>query len=80
MGRPGPYFLGVNMLTNVNTLVGKNFGIDFHIVVSNLRVIFVAYAFADDTDLIETAKYKWETIDHVVYQMQEALETWEGLI
>ncbi len=42
------------------------FGTDFKGALSNSWVVFVAYAFVDDTDIIETQKYPTNTLDSVM--------------
>ncbi len=40
----------------------------------------MAYAFVDDIDLIETAKYLQDNSEEALLQMQPALTLWNGMI
>ncbi len=46
--------------------------------ISESKLIFVAYDFVDDRDLIETTKY--DTLDEVMENMQKGMDTWGGMI
>ncbi len=43
-------------------------------------VVFVAFTFANNMDLIEAAKLYWELINHVAYQMKQDVDMWGGMI
>ncbi len=53
---------------------------NFKRAISGMRIDFVAYAFVDDTDFIKMVKSELENINHAVYQMQKAFNTWAELI
>ncbi len=48
----------------------KWFGTDFKGALSSQRVVFIAYAFVNDTDLIKTARYTQDDYKDVFIQMQ----------
>ncbi len=56
------------------------FGTDSCGEIGDLWVFFVEYAFVDYTDLLKQKKHELETINYVLYQMQEVPKMWEGLI
>ncbi len=76
----GAYVVGLNKFTYASEFEGRRVW-DSHTRASERgKCNFVAYAFIDDIDSIETAKNHKETIRHVMYQMQEGLDLWNGLI
>ncbi len=64
----------------LKALRNSSFGTDFKGALSFHRVVFVAYAFVDDTDLIKTSKFAQDDFDRVLLQMQKALDIWSGMI
>ncbi len=58
----------------MTALQKEGFEINFRGAIGNMHVASVAYAFVNDSDLIETAKNHRETIDHIMYQIQEAVD------
>ncbi len=58
----------------LQAIQAQEIGTDFWGAIGSMRVVFIAYAFVDDTDLIETITNDGETIHHVMYQMQESIE------
>ncbi len=64
----------------LNALQELGFGTDFQGALSSSCAAFVAFAFIDDTDLIETVKYSHDRFEDVGNQMQWALDLWSGMI
>ncbi len=51
-------------------LLEEGFSANFRELLNNSKVVFVAYAFFNDTDLMETAKFHAGLIDNAISQMQ----------
>jgi hypothetical protein len=48
--------------------------------ISNLALWIVCFAFVDDADTVQTAQTVEQTGEHVIQQLQPAVDRWEGLL
>lgn len=74
----GPAILAVVSSPVLDILLSEGFGTFFQTSITGEDVLFVGGSFVDDTDLVQTAKTKHDTITLVVELMQAADNTWEG--
>ena len=55
----------------------KGFGARINLPISLKIITFVGYAYVDDTDQVETAKYDGEHMNQIVKRMQKVVDCWE---
>ncbi len=53
----------------LQALQANGFGTNFHGAISESWIVFVAYAFVDDTDLIEAARFPSDTVVSREYEI-----------
>jgi ribonuclease HI len=62
----------------INMMRVAGFGATFLTAISVSLVVFVCYAFVDDTDVVHTAQDVHTTGEDILLQMQDVIDHWEG--
>ncbi len=76
----GPTFWVLISVTLLKAIREEGFGTNFCRAIGSIQIIFVAYAFINNTDLIQTMKNECENINSITYQRQEAADLWSASI
>jgi hypothetical protein len=76
----GPLIWAVVSSPLLDIMCEEGFGTFFKMSLSAQVICFVGYAFADDTDLVQTGKDGSETGLEILEQMQAGVNLWEGII
>ena len=74
----GPQIWALVSTLVLNLLRAKGYKAFFKAALSGMEIHFVGYGFADDVDLIVTAKDPMDDFKTVLNQMQGSLDTWAG--
>ena len=62
----------------IETMRTAGYGLNLTTALSYTLIIFMCYAFVDDTDIIHTAKEVTTSGTEVAEEIQKAIDTWEG--
>lgn len=64
----------------LESLQQKRYGAKFLTPISNKMIVFVGYAYIDDTEQVETENYEGKNIKEIIKRMQKAIDLWEKSI
>jgi hypothetical protein len=76
----GPLIWAVVSSPLLDIMQEVEIGTLFKLSISSQNIHFVGYAFVDDKDLIQTSRDSNKTGDEMWEQVQEGINTWEGII
>jgi hypothetical protein len=76
----GPAIWAVISAVLLQVMRDSGFGLNFITALSSGVIVLAGFAFVDDTDLLHVAPHSLSTAADLIPQMQEVVDTWEGLL
>jgi hypothetical protein len=76
----GPAIWAVISTVLLTVMRDSGFGLNFVTALSSCAIVLAGFAFVDDTDLLHVAPHSSSLTEDLIPQMQEVVDTWEGLL